>query len=414
MRSGGWTVAVGAVVAIVGAGACNSVGKGSGAATAGRPAHLAYVQTQAGLAGVDALGGRVLFQTPGAVASPGWTTLVRSAPQLGGTRLYAIDTATGRTRWVGKVRAGLAVRVVATDGRRIALTEPAPARAASVAGYPSGRATTTLEVVGPAQPEPRRYMLAGNFEPEAFSLDGRALFVIEFSPPLAPDRYRVRSLDLGKGTVSDVASPDKDLQQDMRGSPTMQVPAPDGGRVYTLYSLRDTDGHMRSFVHVLSLGGRWAHCVDLPDEFSAPGSTMAVAPDGRHLVVVQGLSGDVAEIDTRALRVEGTGSLGSPVKGPVALTRDGRLFVVDDADKVLVVGRLGAMPRALDGVAPGALGLALTRDGASLLVAGAGRLTVVDTASGAVRHELPLVNVRSLGWPSPLLDSGAGHIECAC
>ena len=52
--------------------------------------------------------------------------------------------------------------------------------------------------VGPAQPEPRRYMLAGNFEPEAFSLDGRALFVIEFSPPLAPYRYRVRSLDLGK------------------------------------------------------------------------------------------------------------------------------------------------------------------------------------------------------------------------
>src|SRR5207244_13219195 len=116
----------------------------------------------------------------------------------------------------------------------------------------SGRAATDLVIARADGSPPRQYSLPGNLSPEAFSSDTDALFVIQYSPPMAPDRYRVRRLDLATGTIGDVASPDADLQADMRGTAQVQSFSPDGNRLYTLYT-RIEGSRRRAFVHVLSL-----------------------------------------------------------------------------------------------------------------------------------------------------------------
>ena len=80
---------------------------------------------------------------------------------------------------------------------------------------PEGRATTSLTVVSTDTGDMRDYPLAGNFEPEAFATSGSSLFVIEYLPPMAPDRYRVRKLDLETGEVGAVYSVDGHLQESM-------------------------------------------------------------------------------------------------------------------------------------------------------------------------------------------------------
>ena len=117
-------------------------------------------------------------------------------------------------------------------------------------------------------------------EPEAFSLSGDALFVIDFVPPLAPERYRVARLDLSRGAVDDVRSTEKELQEPMRGTARAQAVAPDGQRLYTLYE-RDATGNApaEAFVHVLDLVSETATCVDLPPEFATdPLGAVAVLP----------------------------------------------------------------------------------------------------------------------------------------
>src|SRR5206468_3501415 len=99
--------------------------------------------------------------------------------------------------------------VLVRDDGGLAAVEAATGRGA----YPGGRADTDIVVAGRGSASTFRHHLPGNLVPEAFSTDGRALFVIQYSPPLAPDRYRVRRLDVQSGRLDDVASPDKDLQE---------------------------------------------------------------------------------------------------------------------------------------------------------------------------------------------------------
>ena len=67
-------------------------------------------------------------------------------------------------------------------------------------------------------PEVQVLSVAGNVEPEAFSLSGDGLFVIDFVPPLAPERYRVARLDLPRGSVDALRSYEQELQEPMRGT----------------------------------------------------------------------------------------------------------------------------------------------------------------------------------------------------
>src|SRR6202011_4271287 len=114
----------------------------------------------------------------------------------------------------------------------------------------------------------------GNYAPDAFASDDQHLFVLEYQPPLAPDRYSVRSLDLKTGAVSGVGSRSKTAapEETMRGARRTSVLSPDRQVLYTLYTnqpehlhsrdlragMTQSSGDVYAFVHVLNLTEGWA------------------------------------------------------------------------------------------------------------------------------------------------------------
>src|SRR5258707_859501 len=93
------------------------------------------------------------------------------------------------SRWCGRARTDT------PDGPPPARS-PTGRRAAAGPGVRPGR--ERLVVTGGQQ---RRYDLAGVVEPDAFARDGDGLFVLEWLPPEAPDRSRVRLLALATNQV---------------------------------------------------------------------------------------------------------------------------------------------------------------------------------------------------------------------
>jgi hypothetical protein len=120
----------------------------------------------------------------------------------------------------------------------------------------------------------------------------------------------------------------------MRGTGRVQVYAPKGNFLFTLYtdqppntahrslSSYDDHGEVHAFVHVLNLKQGWAHCVDLPVPFgngTQPANDIAVAADGSYVYVGDGER--VAVIDARELNV-------------VTMIEEASLADVADADLV--------------------------------------------------------------------------------
>ena len=233
----------------------------------------------------------VAVNVPGAVASTDWSTVVRAIPRAGETRILALDPLTGAELWSRDVpENNLEVKVASEGGRLVALGS-----SRGNAGYPVGRTSTTLYIADRDAEQPRRIQLEGNYEPEAFSTDGRSLFVVEYLPPEAPTSYQVRRLDLDTERVVGVYTPDAHLQEAMQGTARIQVASADGRRLYTLYTLED-HGTTHAFVHVLSLDELWAHCVDLPHGFATMRESaiaLALTPEGNHLYVADTATGTV-------------------------------------------------------------------------------------------------------------------------
>lgn len=266
---------------------------------------------------ISARGGGVAVIKPGtstpsfwgrnSIPSSNWETVVKSYRRGNTTKLVASDPVTGVHRWETVVGDSQRLKIVSGDGSLVA-TSPASER-----GHLYGRSNTTLTVAGGRQLEPRRYDLEGNFEPEAFSTDGRSLFVVSYLPPRRPRNYQVRRLDLDTGEVTGVYTPDAHLQQSMGGTARIQAASPDGSRLYTLYTLKgDKNTDARAFVHVLSLDEQWAHCIELPSGFeSSDLSTAAitVSMDGKKVYLADSHTEALVEIDTNALQVSRTGTV---------------------------------------------------------------------------------------------------------
>jgi hypothetical protein len=164
---------------------------------------------------------------------------------------------------------------------------------------------TQIVVSGRDVDEPMVANLEGNFEPEAFSTDGKTLFVVQYLPANNPSRYQVRQLNIAKGVVRDVYSVDKELQEAMSGTARVQEMSADGKRLYTLYTTRTKHGH-HSFIHVLSLDEMWAHCIDLPHGLAMAGerrTAIKLNSDGSRLYVADTHEGRVAEVDVERLKV---------------------------------------------------------------------------------------------------------------
>jgi WD40 repeat protein len=264
------------------------------------------------------------------------------------------------------------------------------------------RARTTIVIADPSGDEAARaHRLVGNFEPEAFSVDDGRLFLIQYLPALAPSSYRVTVLDLERGTVQPVYGRFKSPPERMPGVRLAQVFDPAAEQLYTLYTNRPAahfHDHWQdasyadrevSFVHVLNLREGWAYCAGLPRSLwgqPASAQAMAPSPDGRTLYVVDSMREQVAEMDTRTMRITRTRhvNLGDPERGPTSAS------VSPDGD-LLWVGVAGAVSR-IDTATLDVSGrstfvgtvraLASSETGDRLFVALRHGLAVVDPATG--------------------------------
>jgi DNA-binding beta-propeller fold protein YncE len=381
------------------------------------PEDVLFVRTAGGVTLVRDLPEGVAIRLSGAVPSTDWSSVVRAIPSGRETRVVALETSSGAELWSRDVQGTFEVKVASENGRLVALGAPREGT-----GYPDGRSSTTLVLVGEDGSAPRTIQLEGNFEPEAFSTDGGSLFVIEYRPPLDPTSYRVRRLDLGTGEVVGVYTPDADLQRAMEGTARVQAASPDGRRLYTLYSQRGTDGTRHAFIHVLSLDQLWAHCIDLPAGFgAAPEEAIALslAPDGTRLYVADARADSVAEVDTQALSVARStqvdfGTSGAPAHatrgadGMLYLASGARLLAVDPS--TLVPGRSWDLEEEITGIQA-------AKDGSRLYVGLRDRIVVLDTASGGrlgVLTPADMGKIGQLGLSTRLLDEERKVITCAC
>lgn len=209
----------------------------------------------------------------------------------------------------------LVASVVSGSGELVALSSPR--QPGATPWVPDGRRHSEIVVGSLDGSGSRAYRLDGNFEPEAFSVDDRTLFLIKYMPAEAPTRYAVRRLNLKTGDVRPIARLKLAAPGVMRGTGRMQILSPDRTQLYTLYTKqgpnyshatsREHDpGMVHAFVHVLDLRDRWAHCIDLPMPFGAGDATasaMALSRDGSRLYVSDPANGAVATIDIGKLRV---------------------------------------------------------------------------------------------------------------
>jgi hypothetical protein len=402
------------------AGACGGGSNLSVDSHRSRP-ELLYLGSRSALTAVAPKSGHVRFQEAGAVPSRDWSVLYRATSDGMKTTLQTLDPATGNELARRTVPGVFTVRTVSEDGEMVALTPPPPAGFDTY--HPPSKDPTPLVIVRRDDPEPQVLSVPGNVEPEAFSLSGDALFVIDFVPPLAPERYRVARLDLGRGTVDDVRSKEEELQEPMRGTARAQVMAPDGRRLYTLYTRDATaDQPAEAFVHVLDLDKETATCVDLPPQFANdPLGAVAVSPSGARLFVVAPAIREVAELDTGSLTVARTSTLTLPadVAGQsVRATADASTLYVSVDDRIapvqldsLTVGEWTTAPGAITGIQP-------SSDGSALYVALSDLVVVVDPHTLVTRHVImvPSTTTDPVDHLAPALPpiTPDGYVKCAC
>lgn len=309
---------------------------------------LVFVATSDALQAIRAGSGDVARTIPEGLAAPNLTSIVSTRFEGSATRVTR-TTPEGTTVDRARVSGDVVTRVVTEE--LIALTGRADAGETPYLPAPKER---TRIVILDDEGTQREYRLEGNFEPEAFKVDGSELFMIEYIPAMAPERYQVRRLRLGSGRVLPIGRLKLRAPDQMQGTGRTQVMSPYGDELYTLYTQQpdrghDAGGHAHdqseaegyAFVHLLNLHDAWAHCIDLPPEFgaaSAAGSAIAVNPSGSRVFVANWTEGLVAAVNPRRVRVADTASLhlGHGEAPTAAVATDDALFVGGD-DTVVVI-----------------------------------------------------------------------------
>ncbi len=253
--------------------------------------------------------------------------------------------------------------------------------------------------------------LAGVFEYDTLSPDGRILYVIEHLDAAAGGAYRVRAVDVGTGVMRDAVIVDKaNPDERMAGSAIAQVRRADG-LVLTLY-----DGPEHPFVHALNSIEAWAICIDLPAGSVSASSAadggawdLAASSDGSTVYAASAGAAIVVQIDTREFSVQRSATLPTTASAPsIVLAKFGhgevgpigqQLVLSPDGSLLFAAGRDGLITirtsdlvvarRSLAGSRIDALGL--TPDGATLfaLVRDGGRIMAVDAATGRSLGTVP-------------------------
>ena len=360
---------------------------------------LLVLDTGSGIRVTRVATGEVILDAPGGVADPAFHTVATTTVAGSATTLHTFDGSTGEAASIARLDGRLSVRAVSGDGALMALLPPGDGDPWT----PEPRAATEVVVADvSSSAAPRRFRLEGNYEPEAFSVDGRMLYLISYVPPSNPAAYRVVSLDLANGKVRDVYGRYKVPPETMSGTRLTQVAAPNGGRLYTLYTNQPaaysagTEGAEprfameddAAFVHTLSLGDGWAFCVDLPDPFGVgdPGAkAIAVSADGRSLYIVDAERGLASTMSTRRLRATDARPVDLDLAADGATSAevgpDGALYVARGSDVVAVDPDTYAVQRRWH-LGGQLTGFAFSPDGARLYAAEGGEIELLDATSG--------------------------------
>lgn len=347
--------------------------------------------------------GSVLSSGESQVAAPDGSRLYETTRRGASTALEVRDSSSGALLSTTSLEGRLDVRVASLTGEAVALMRPLPEGVDPTIALPRSR--TTIVVADPAGTRaPRRYPLAGNFEPEAFSVDDARLFLIQYLPAEAPSAYRVTFLDLGSGRVHPVFGRSDSPPERMPGIRLAQAFDATAEQLYTLYTNRAAEhfhDHWQdasygdrevSFVHVLNLRQGWAYCAGLPRALwgqPARAQALAPSPDGRSLFVVDTMRGIVTELNTRTMattrteRVDvgmlergRTSALMSPDGNTLFVAAGGASLARIDVRTFDVLGRWD-LPAAVTGIA-------LSSDGDRLYAALGDHLAIVDTATGEI------------------------------
>ena len=317
----------------------------SGAAGGSADKGTVWLDTGSGLSKVDVATGEPSFRSDHAIASPDHSRVFTYRRGNGATTVTEVNAQDARKL---TVPGELHPAVVSGSGDLIALTD---ARADATLWDPADRKRTEITVAHVGAGKSRTYDLEGNFEPEAFSVNERRLYTIEYIPALAPTHYRVRILRLRTGTVSPIGRLKSQAPGQMRGTGRMQEYAPDGDVLYTLYTQQGpNDLHgapnqspnaTNAFIHVLNLQFGWAHCVDLPQPFGTGDATsgaIAVSPGGTKLYVTDWSNGAIAVVDPAKLEVVASRevALGLEDDGTFAAASDDALYVAGHDEIVAI------------------------------------------------------------------------------
>jgi YVTN family beta-propeller protein len=359
------------------------------------------VRTQSG--GVVVLADRTIVRYGECIVAPTGSQLFRAVPVEGGTEVHTVTIRTGVVGDKTVLPGDWVPRVASVSGRSVVLTPPG---APLVGGVPAGRDRTTMKVVGP-MPDPLTLDLPGNYVPDAFTSTDEGLFVLDWMPPMTPDRYRVRLVRLTDGQPTALWSRDKvpippNQEERMEGRSRLAVYNPNLSMLYTLYTNQHPSGqamveNAKAFVHSLSIDQQWAVCVDLEEPFGegpADSHVLTVSPDGRNLYVADLSGGNLAIADTESLRVTSVVPVGKQAGTAFAVATSTRVFVAA-GKRIAVLDRMGR-PTAAIAVDDPVTGLALSPDGQRLYVARPERLVWYDPATGVLRGEAAVPGLTQL------------------
>jgi hypothetical protein len=267
------------------------------------------LRTSDGTVSVRTSTGAVAFRAPNGIAAPDRSVIVQAEPVATGTRVVASDALTGVPRWQHDIPGARHVRVVSPGGRYVALVDAALTTASEA------RDSTVVDVV--TARGAHAYRFTGDLDPEAFSVDGQWLYVLDFHPDrpggeygaATAYRYSVRRVELATGRTEAVPDQDGSVRAPMPGYAQSQVMSPDGTRLYTFYAsaepIKGDDGdEYHAWIHVLDLAHGWAHCLELDEKIAEGGAAnaaLALNAGGSRLYVSDRLSGALVAIDTATL-----------------------------------------------------------------------------------------------------------------
>jgi hypothetical protein len=251
-----------------------------------------YVQPQGSRGEViayDTFTRRPAFSLPRGIASADGRRHIVAWTRGTNTRLVSFDLRTGRVASTSAVPGRWQVAGVSPTATWAALVAPSRTQT-SIAIVHAGRGTVV-----------HRANLAGRFEVETISRDGKRLFLIEH---LRNGRYLVRLYDLTLGRLKTQALKASGEGAPMVGLAWSGVASPDGRWLLTLYL---NTHHNHAFVHALNLQEGDPSCIDLPSGTGRMASlkryTLTLSPNGRTLFAANPALGVVAAIELRTLRV---------------------------------------------------------------------------------------------------------------